>query len=192
MTERPILFSAPMIRALLSGVKTQTRRPVKLPPWIAKAGGQLNAPTTFKDRGFGDGEYLHVAIDDGSVQRVYCPYADTPGDRLWVREAWTPTNPGALSTGVLYRADFGDDPRPAKYRPSIHMPRWASRITLEVTGVRVERLQDISVPDCHAEGIEYRVEVPAKTQYARLLESINGAGTWDANPFVWVLEFKKL
>jgi hypothetical protein len=109
-----------------------------------------------------------------------------------------------LSGGVLYRADFDDGPRPIKYRPSIHMPRWASRITLEVTGVRVERLQDISEADAIAEGIDLNAsaigirttgESPqpmAIAIYRSLWESINGPQSWDANPWVWVVEFRRI
>jgi hypothetical protein len=179
MKERPILFSAPMVRGILAGTKVQTRRVVK-----PQAMGQW-----------------------GPV--VPCPYGQ-PGDRLWVREAWDfipEGDPGTPScAGIRYWADAGYELRtpPSNYnpmlygkervRPSIHMPRWASRITLEVTGVRVERLQDISEADARAEGIS-RADCPdwhATTDYRALWESIHGPGSWAANPWVWVVEFKRV
>ena len=145
--ERPIIFSGPMIRAILEGRKTQTRRIVK-PNCLSKLS----------------------------------PYGRT-GDRLWVRETWghNPEGPG-----YVYRSDGDFDMKfhGDRWRPSIHMPRWASRITLEVTGVRVERLQDINEEDALAEGVEHA--------FRSLWESINGPGSWDANPWVWVVEFRRV
>lgn len=161
MKERPILFSAPMVRAILAGQKTQTRRVVKLPPWVNRKEPDLS--NAFPDMGsnvnpFGaPGEgYLHVPCDDDdSVQRVHSPYG-VPGDRLWVRESfsyWHGLCSADVGEPVHYWADGspedGDWTRP---KPSIHMPRWASRLTLEVTGVRVERLQLITEGDATAEG----------------------------------------
>src|SRR5690349_14568974 len=132
MKERPILFSAPMVRAIVDGSETQTRRVVKpqLPPCYGILGGgtQWADPITGK--------------------RVRCPYGQ-PGDRLWVRETWTtrkgldqvPPREISKSQSIGYIADIADAPWEGRIRPSIHMPRWASRITLEITGVRVERLQ---------------------------------------------------
>lgn len=198
MKERPILFSAPMVRAILAGTKTQTRRawPVQPPPgvrigWVP---GKTRA-----------GRY------------------GKPGDRLWVRETWycddyrvqrgpyiKPDDMNvdeAQRDGTLvYRASSGDRPYEAEqpiWRPSIHMPRWASRITLEVTAVRVERLQNISEPDAQAEGIvpqgdggwaladTTHYSSTAVSSYCSLWESINGPGSWGANPWVWVVEFKR-
>lgn len=208
MAERPILFSAPMVRAILNGSKTQTRRVVKLKPWHQieeRDDGTLWPWMYDSDR---DGDHW-----------LPCPYGQ-PGDKLWVREAhwWfrderdpeTGYYPPALTIeDVKYRAD-GNAARRA-WRPSIHMPRWASRITLEVTGVRVERLQDISEADAVAEGIErvvvgegwrrydpsHAVEaaglVPCETaraSFRSLWQSINGPGSWEANPFCWVVQFR--
>lgn len=199
MRERGILFSAPMVRALLAGTKTQTRRIVKPP-----IGG----------------------INWGKR----CPYGQ-PGDRLWVREKWAPVtatayrmsdgvqqtvNPNDEDTAAIYAAGW-DRSGPGRWRPSIHMPRWASRITLEVTGVRVERLQEISPADACAEGAAEILDRPhadplrsaaydkfgvtlndgeryagSVAAYAALWESINGPGSWDANPWVWVVEFKRV
>ena len=184
MKERPILFSAPMVRALLAGTKTQTRRIVKVP----KRFEGFSSPA-------------HAGVDFG------CPYGAV-GDRLWVRETWGlgfEDGEGGYSaipwTGAdpqkdgkaFYRADFNDPPDAPRrpWRPSIHMPRWASRITLEITGVRVERLRDISQSDAMDEGVS--VGSPATFQavaaFRDLWESINGEGSWNENPFVWVVCF---
>lgn len=198
MKERPILFSAPMVRAILAGTKTQTRRVVKPQPRRVDGG----VP-------FGDGPaWAHA--EPGSAM-IRCPYGQR-GDRLWVRETWAPEQYDADATTIAqieasvrmpaYAADFSGQPA-YKWRPSIHMPRWASRITLEVTGVRVERLQDISEADAIAEGIvrapygwwsgrEGSSSPTAIGAYALLWEQINGPGSWDANPWVWVVEFRRL
>ena len=212
MKERPILFSAPMVRAILAGTKTQTRRAVKphkaFVEWGVKGPGDAY-DATVDDAGQG---FFLVAGDHGYAGPVPCPYGQ-PGDRLWVRECWARDDEDA---SLMYRADVGlggdadewergrlDGVPRYRWRPSIHMPRWASRITLEVTGVRVERLNDISGPDAAAEGIQFRAlgaGVPLKgniwkqniEKFRALWESINGAGSWDANPWVWVVEFKML
>ncbi len=199
MKERPILFSAPMVRAILNGSKTQTRRVVKPQPT-----GFVGGPgVTFCD---GSPAPL-VPMNDfaGSCgQEIVCPYGD-PGDRLFVRETyWRDEEDGA----ILYAANPDDfevvhhnkvvtGSERYKWKPSIFMPRWASRITLEVTGVRVERLQDISEADAQAEGCTAKLaeESPAlddsRHEYRDLWESINGPGSWDLNPWVWVVEFKR-
>lgn len=201
MKERPILFSGSMVRAILAGTKTQTRLGAKM-----TSNGHIKEP--------GGHRRWHPADPDASLA---CPYGQ-PGDRLWVRETWhgTKGEPNVYGNGCFryYRADYEDHPaypQPFRWTPSIHMPRWASRITLEVTGVRVERLQDISEADAIAEGIEpftdfkptghwrrYRdggmnsyVDNPI-TSYASLWEEINGPGSWDANPWVWCVEFKRV
>ena len=193
MKERPILMSAPMVRAILAGAKTQTRRVMKgTQPWGMKDGRPEWA----------------IA---GSEPR--CPYG-VLGDRLWVRETWA-QNENQLSEtrmdrSYAYAADNAgralDNGGEKPWRPSIHMPRWASRITLEVTGVRVERLQDISEADAIAEGISFSAAFggyhtedgrhfhctdPIES-YASLWDSIHGAGSWDANPFVWCVSFKRI
>jgi hypothetical protein len=192
MRERPILFQGAMVRALLAGTKTQTRRVVNwkgMEPGLnlrfsglsaVRSGSNwvLSSPTRTSH------EYRSVPMP--------CPYG-LPGDRLWVREAWAPNGPRA-EDGALYRSDFPEGPLSIKFKPSIHMPRWASRITLEVTEVRVERLQDISRGDAMDEGCPFpnmaQGDDPRKW-YAELWESINGPGSWDANPWVWVVEFKR-
>lgn len=136
-----------------------------------------------------------------------CPYGQ-PGDRLWVREAWQAidgneralrimTEPHPSRGWIEYAATVpeGHEP-PPRWRPSIHMPRWASRITLEVTGVRVERLQDISEADATAEGVsaipdEMRRATP-RCDFQALWQSINGPDSWAANPWVWIVEFRRI
>jgi hypothetical protein len=198
MTERPILFSAPMVRALLAGTKTQTRRAVKPQPVQQREGW------SWWSKALGAG-HLHTAADAMvRLMEPYCPYG-APGDRLWVRETWARDDEDAA---LFYRADVGtgneaDDwqhnidvgASGYRWRPSIHMPRAASRITLEITAVRVERLQDISEADAFAEGIPgnllHRAQGWAPRAYRLLWEQINGAGSWDANPWVWVVEFRR-
>ena len=239
MKERPILFSAPMVRAILAGTKTQTRRAVKPQPRILA--GEL---LCWKDD----------ALTDDQMA-VRCPYGQ-PGDRLWVRETWQvaretldyetggeydvwewPDELGdprqflngdarfGTKAGLFYAADGKDKNSSAFYdqtgfdnntilarreinwRPSIHMPRWASRILLEVTAVRVERLQDISIEDAKAEGawpdssvvdrcMAYfgidALAVNPRLAFRMVWEQINGPGAWDANPWVWVVEFKRV
>lgn len=211
--ERPIIFSGPMVRATLDDRKTQTRRIVKPQPQHPRFRGML----ALDDEGIE--LYLH---DRTLVRAVRCPYGK-PGDRLWVRETWGDCSPGADAlVGTKwdkpwYRADadtyglLGHDGEGAvyvedvKWRPSIHMPRSASRITLEVTAVRIERLQDISEADAVSEGIgqydngTFGLNNPgacmgptAKVAYMRLWEFLHGPGFWDANPLVWVIEFKRI
>lgn len=183
--ERPMLFSAPMVRALLDGSKTQTRRVVS----------QRHLPQIDLSR--------FPLIANWSKPK---PYGHT-GDRLWVRESfWGCDLPGyGDQPCVVYEDEWrGKEYRPAEPRPwarkfghipGIHMPRDSSRITLEITGVRVERLQDISDADSLAEGVDRtNTSIPgyAKERYRQLWESINGPGSWDANPWVWVVEFRRL
>lgn len=224
--EKPILFSAPMVRAILDGRKTQTRRIIKPQPQYEILGNFpcWNDPQTNK--------------------RIVCPYGHT-GDQLWVRETLAAESYAAKGwNAISYKADddevcveapegwspprnnitthreSGDNIPQGGFDyytaivPSIFMPRWASRITLEITGVRVERLNDISEADAVAEGIAYdhsedglfyyvkglmretaidsREHRPAIQCYAKLWGHINGAGSWDLNPWVWCIEFKRI
>lgn len=222
MKERPILFSGPMVRAILDGRKSVTRRVAKLPhdhvlysnPDFDASG----ADAAWQFMGYRDGEREVDSV------RLRCPYGK-PGDRLWVREsleqeyttADADTPNGCLAT---YRADSQvvyRNGRPAMYEwqrptlPSIHMPRWASRITLEVTEVRVERLQDISQDDAEMEGIDtidsmtcsgdvtqfYTVgdicEPCPRQAFAELWDSINAKTyPWESNPWVWAIEFARV
>jgi hypothetical protein len=172
--ERPILFKDVMVRAILVGRKTQTRR-------IAKPRYDDKTPCDHWMAYAPDFIRRHCA--HGSEGQT-CPYGQ-PGDRLWVRETWA-INPD--DGGAVYRATDPDWEvcECWTWRPSIHMPRWASRITLEITAVRVERLQGISLDDAKAEGVE------TTDQYAELWCRINGAESWYANPWVWVVAFKRV
>lgn len=203
MRERPILFSAPMVRAILAGTKTQTRRVVMGAPedW-APMQPQVFAPTLI-DR-HGDEQPGPDAYGAGNEEGdcwIRCPYGQ-PGDLLWVREAWrafaafNSRPPRDITSGPVWHEAQDQVPfHPTAYgklRPSIHMPRWASRITMEITGVRVERLQDISEADAVAEGVFTDPACPAYDAYRSLWESIHGPGSWDANPWVWVIEFQRV
>ena len=226
MRERPILFSAPMVRAILAGNKTQTRRIVKpQPPSSTVSVNLYHHP---------DPRPHFWAADGGALLdwAQPCPYG-APGERLWVRETWQhanhPFGPYQEGAPVFYRADYHDDPhgpdgelspqgKYREWRPSIHMPRTACRLVLEITGVRVERLHTISEDDAVAEGIPedsppceqcgdcgwlciggepQQCDAPgcgdgAVDGYRALWEQINGVGSWQANPWVWVVEFRVL
>lgn len=257
MSDRPILYSAPMVRAILSGAKTQTRRTRGL--------DGVDPRGSFIEMRRGDDGKWRAAFDvrdDAGPLEVVSPFGG-PGDRLWVREtwriaAWRTEGPkeGAMALDYraspegtrspwvfppsdvferlvqqssddarsalkaeqgsvredgdgLYRWDHGDSP--CRWRPSIHMPRWASRLTLEVTGVRVERLNDISEADAMAEGAAYRLSpggdlagafepmpgealhpINYRSHFRDLWESINDPGSWALNPWVWVVQFKRV
>lgn len=188
MKERPILFSAPMVRALLAGTKTQTRRVVKKLPWFDPPGNRWYIP--LGQRSF----KCDAEREAWQHMPKCCPYGQ-PGDRLWVRETFMD-----LGACYLYRADAGAEAERAlaapgqPWKPAIHMPRAASRISLEVTGVRVERLQDISEADVQAEGCTGSPLGHAADAmlYPKLWDSINGPGAWERNPFVWVVEFRRI
>jgi len=181
MKERPILFSAPMIRAILEGRKTQTRR-------IAK-------------------EFNEMPNLDGILKRYPnpkgCRYGK-PGDRLWVRETWAVQHeydsfaPSEIGASARWHYAATEDLGGLRKRPSIFLPRRGSRITLEITNVRVQRLQDISEEDAQAEGAVGALDQSvgnnwcASQAFAALWESINGPDSWDANPWVWAVTFRKL
>lgn len=198
--ERPILFNDQMVRAILDGRKTVTRRVMKPQPMPSKSGGH-NWPCKVHQ------SMLHVERElqngDGcwcGLAEAACPYGQ-PGDRLWVREAWACTlvaqAPG--EEWVVYREGDNRTDYGGPWKPSIHMPRWASRILLEITAVRVERLQDISNDQAIAEGIDTHPMgfygngcITAGGAFLELWESINGDGRWADNPWVWVIEFKRV
>lgn len=214
MKERPILMSAPMVRALLAGTKTQTRRVVKPQP--------VDYPA-MKPESRGGRKWVFMAQSDKpgyafATSDVNCPYGH-PGDRLWVRETWSAdphiddswasTEWNGCGRKVREIPDRFHHPRFCNYAadwlheqirwtPSIRMPRWASRITLEIVAVRVERLHDISEGDLAAEGIQEIIDAGVdhdgypRDAYRSLWESINGPGSWAANPWVWVLEFRRI
>jgi hypothetical protein len=213
--ERPILFSGPMVRAILEGRKTQTRRVVKPQPPHSCAyiiNGKQNAACCYlaKPPPVNRPTVWVPPTPKSKTHLLICPYGQ-PGDRLWVRESHYMsllTHDGGAGV-VEYRADYCDELASGiRWSPSIHMPRWASRITLEVVSVRVERLHEISKEDAMAEGVvendlgrlasetlhtykSQRVS-PVVLQYADLWESINGPESWAENPWVWVVEFKRV
>jgi hypothetical protein len=194
MKEKPILFNAHMVTAILDNRKSQTRRIIKPQP----IGPVEKTPDSkfWLDHGFPHPEER--------PNEFGCLHGK-PGDRLWVRETFH------FSGDVpIYRADFNPSIQ-ALWTPSIFMPRTASRITLEITDIRAERLQAITETDAIAEGIdriggEYSVEPwknylksgngyqksTPKASYMTLWQSINGAESWDANPWVWVIEFRRV
>lgn len=179
MKERPILFSAPMVRAILEGRKTMTRRALKKqPPFLARVRHTwFNAPIY----GFTDED-----VPAANWWKIRCPYGQ-PGDRLWVRETW---RKDIYDNSTHYRASHPCPDLP-KWKPAIHMFRKDSRINLEITAVRVEQLQDITEDDAKAEGAQCGVGCPDhRIAFGRLWESINGPGSWSKNPWVWVVEFK--
>jgi len=219
MKEIPILFSGQMVRAILEGRKTQTRRVVKgLPEHAFEIGywDQMGAPHRAKS-----GLYWHQPAEQGtsfSTKMMPCPYGQ-PGDRLWVRETWWHQKglyleQAGFEGGTIGRLEDGNGGRfnsnkdfiPANHgklwrkRPSIHMPRWASRITLEVTEVRVQRLQEISGNDAEAEGISFDGNASPESydprdQFQNLWDSINGKRpgcAWKDNPWIWAVSFKKV
>ncbi|WP_373863386.1 hypothetical protein [Pantoea agglomerans] len=216
MRERPIIFNADMVRAVLDGRKTQTRRIVNGVPSSHDFHGWVLSSTSTKDEGkacwaIGKSPLLNKPI------RVRCPFGEV-GDRLWVRETWMPDAPRDGTWGDVEFYGCKGSPLsmiPKRYRkpehcihraswegiemvgwtPSIHMPRWASRITLEITGVRVERLQDISEQDAAAEGASTELSLIGEKHYLgyrSLWKSIYGADSWQSNPWVWVIEFKRV
>ncbi|MDB5730715.1 MAG: phage-related protein [Variovorax sp.] len=232
MKERPILFQGAMVRAILAGTKTQTRRAVKPQPpeecgihymlgnesWLP---AEKRGPLHHCWEAWGGPLYQNRPKKHlcGS-HSVKCPYG-APGDRLWVRETWmdlqgTGIEARTPTTGKLTRYAYGADTLPGSYgdqcrkdldlkwKPSIHMPRAVCRIVLEVTGVRVERLQAISEADALAEGIAYSERFSGycigeaqhyhsadpRESYFSLWEAINGPGSVQANPWVWVVEFR--
>ncbi len=200
---RPILFNGSMVRAILAGKKTQTRRIMKPQP-----DHELERLGECEDMLFG-------VRQNGKIGVWRSPFGNA-GDRLWVRETWavvphvTDNGPKHRAkgdgTGATWRADWDGNPSGFKWKPSIHMPRWASRITLEITDVGVERLNDISEADASAEGVEridlgpthlHGMPVHPYTSYyweafKALWESINGKGSWEKNPWVWVVSFERV
>lgn len=192
MKEKPILFSGPMVRAILEGRKTQTRRVVK--PQPLQPGPQCLRLYSRPDGLFVWCSESGVALMEPHEMR--CPYGQ-PSDRLWVRETWGKDDSGDF----VFRADDWCECPTAdgKWKPSIFMPRSASRIALEITAVRVERLQSITNDDARAEGIQDQPPRSwlgggwrEKAAYQDLWETINGPGSWSKNPWVWCLEFRRL
>lgn len=194
MKERPILFSGPMVRAILEGRKSQTRRVVKPQP---NRGSRL----TRMQSGYSDGHTRAVFSqeDEPNAYGIKFPYGQ-PRDRLWVKETFSTPFPADVSSKQFtgfYRAT--DPDRKVKWKPSIFMPRWASRITLEITGVHVEQLNKISDFDAFQEGVKDEpgtITGPYCRSFVQgfkgIWNSINGPGSWDQNPWVWVVEFRRM
>ncbi len=229
MKERPILFSAPMVRAILDGKKTQTRRVVKVMP-ECKCSSELKhqpkhaAPyfdsycgekkTEANPRGM-SAVWNWWTRDDrpDTLSEIKCPYGQ-PGDQLWVREVWRCFGGREYEYqqekgSIIYRCDVNPSDDVAEWRPSIFMPRWASRINLLIKSIRVERLNDISEADAKAEGVEPFFSIHEsigrdqtmttgerisdcehRASFACLWDDINGDNSWQQNPWVWVVEFE--
>lgn len=230
MTERAILFNSQMVKAILEGRKTQTRRVMKVQPepstvregdfWFPSK--KLESMVHISDLNPSN----NVIIDDFHLfcQEHCCPFGQV-GDQLWVRETWQGPlldEEQAFEYWKLgakeyekpehceYRADGGirpefmdaEDNIRHGWRPSLHMPRWASRIQLEIADIRVERLNDISESDAKAEGVSGfgnitdqltgEIDREAVDVFEELWKSIYGAESWSANPWVWVIEFRRL
>lgn len=179
----PILFSAPMVRAIMEGRKTQTRRAI---PGVD--GDEYPYVGSWHEDARGGYVVFQDYPRDQAICRIQARIRWQPGDRLWVKETWAL---GDLE--AIYRAD---DPECDVYRwyPSIHMPRWASRITLLVTDVRVQRLQDISEEDARAEGAPPWTGAHQSyvTGFYNIWATINGPGSWDANPWVAAISFERV
>jgi hypothetical protein len=188
-----MLFSAPMVRALRENRKTVTRRTRGL--------NKINeAPDAWKYVSAFDGEPAesvkpewHRFQNRGTeeVVNIRSPYG-VPGDRLWVREAWSDASGTGGDQLALYRATYKGHSGIA-WKPSIHMPRWASRDTLEVVSVRPERLQAITEADAIAEGVQMvgPADLTDRGSFAKLWDSINGPGSWERNDWVWRIEFRR-
>ncbi|HDS5109367.1 TPA: hypothetical protein QHZ45_001459 [Klebsiella variicola] len=195
MREKGLIFNSEMVRAILDGRKTQTRRPIK---W---------KQTRFTEIGEReDGSKWPWSEDAERACDFWhpCPFGAV-GDRIWVRETWARYNIDQNSHDIAYRATTPEDwPEEGRWRPSIHMPRWASRILLEITNVRVERLNAISQADAIAEGAppshpsidcvsqEYGFPDFSRSWFGQTWQHIYGEESWDANPWVWVIEFERV
>lgn len=206
MTERPILFSTEMVKAIMDGRKTQTRRIIKPQPTLE------GSVMWWKGLAY-DATYRKWAKKPNWMESRLCPYGRR-GGRLWVRERWYADRkydgvaPSKIPEGsrIRYAPELylPTAPHPewaGKTRPGIFMPRWASQILLEIVDVRVERLQDITEADAQAEGLEgfthtlrgwppAEVTLTPRGEFFGLWNQIHGKDAWDANPFVWVVEFK--
>ena len=215
MKKHPILFKTEMVEAILSGSKTQTRRVVKLPEGFSIQKPEICrevSPSGLKGRWGVLATNADPDLRMPEVKHIPCPYGGM-GDRLWVREtfACVPATAYQHSDGVqqrlnpkdpeiaaIYRAGW-DRCLPTAWKPSLHMPRWASRLLLEIVDIGIERLNDISTEDACAEGCDHSKSEAAismglhykpKAVFKHLWQSINGVENWYSNPWVWVIEFK--
>lgn len=207
MKERGMIFNGEMVRAILDGRKTQTRRPVKFPAHDKNLGCELAGNELAGE--LSAGNYLNSAFGK-------------PGDRIWVREAFRVHSRATDVATLVYKASERNSwteqthrvpvavcnkpATPEKWTPSLHMPRWASRLLLEITDVRVERLNAISERDAQAEGVgklrggfwqHYQPgwtqhQLSARGSFVTLWKSIYGEESWNSNPWVWVIEFKRV
>ncbi|HIP71615.1 MAG TPA: hypothetical protein EYH05_09500 [Anaerolineae bacterium] len=200
MMEKPILFNGEMVRAILGGRKTQTRRVINPQPERVDRQGIVHG------------------VDIHSVYSVYgrlapngdehgtwikCPYGRLPGDQLWVRETWATcwpedgVKPSHLNKAlkIWYKADYRPmiDER-GKWRPSIFMPRWVSRIDLRITSIKAERLWQITEHDVRCEGVNVPENIHWADKFIRLWDGINAnrGYPWESNPWVWVIEFERI
>lgn len=188
MKARPILFSTPMVQAILAGRKTQTRRIFK----VNKTPITHQQEVVFWDVEMGEAVYNSM----GGQSWWNCPYGNI-GDILYVKETFLYR---AKKTAVIYKADlealesFGFGAMYGGWKPSIHMPKSAARIFLKITNVRVERLQDISAADIKKEGVSYTIDyyTALLDLWESLWKSINGEQSWNDNPYVWVVEFERI
>lgn len=213
MSEKGIIFSGPMVQAILDGRKTQTRRVFKVTDPLGKK-HPVTSPRESIEQ-FDDGSFHYLST--GGMSGPYpCPYGQ-PGDGLWVREAWCHVDGQDYYRADFDQADLKHEKRVRKLCPDLaaaypesrwkssrHMPRWASRITLEITGIRVERVQDISEADAKAEGVEPITEMtaawgPQQTPhwfaFMKLWDSLNDKRpgcSWNDNPWVWCISFKRI
>lgn len=224
MRERPIIFNADMVRAVLDGRKTQTRRITRVQPDSAEFESRFIIDSTKRSE-IGKWCWAEpgVFVNPRRSALFPCPFGEI-GDCLWVRETFRVHSRATDVATLLYKASEQQSwtqqthrvpiekcHKPAvvdKWTPSIHMPRWASRIALEITGVRVERLNSINEHDAAAEGVppagDLLPDYPgtyltpkgdfatAEVAFQRLWQSIYGEDSWQANPWVWVIEFKRV
>ncbi|HCR0782093.1 hypothetical protein ACU6YP_03980 [Klebsiella aerogenes] len=222
MTERGMIFNGEMVRAILDGRKTQTRRIMKIQPEHSGLG--LRRVIDSKN-GSDDGKYFWSLSDACGLKirskSFTCPFGSV-GDRIWVREAFRVHSRATDVATLVYKASERNSwteqthrvpvsvcnkpATPEKWTPSLHMPRWASRLLLEITDVRVERLREISQADAEAEGVgklkkgfwkNYQsgwteFQLTARGSFATLWKSIYGDESWYADPWVWVIEFKRI
>ncbi|PXK97257.1 hypothetical protein [Klebsiella variicola] len=220
MKERGMIFNGEMVRAILDGRKTQTRRIMKVQPEHSELG--LRRVVESKN-GIDDGKYFWSQSDATGLKSRSKPFAcpfGTVGDRIWVREAFRVHSRATDVATLVYKASERNSwteqthrvpvavcnkpATPEKWTPSLHMPRWASRILLEITNVRVERLNAISQADAIAEGAppshpsidcvsqEYGFPDFSRSWFGQTWQHIYGEESWDANPWVWVIEFKRV
>lgn len=201
MKERGMIFNSEMVRAILDGRKTQTRRIMKKQPEPSKAReGDFCFPCDKMQ------SMVHVSDfipGNGMIPDAHeffskcCPFGEV-GDRIWVRETWARYNIDQDSHDMAYRATTPEDwPEEGRWRPSIHMPRWASRITLEITGVRVERLASVSDDDAGKEGYPadpapYGGSMDKWLWFRQLWDSIYPDQSFKHNPWVWVIDFRRI